>query len=187
MKLFARFRNKFKKLFQKDKQPEYKVTQFVFSDRQRIDGKSTISFFVNNPKPDVSVTRTFESEDETVNWLMENDDFRRMLFQNLFRTSNSVKYHCGVKDPITLPNKMPGDIDILLYEKDKENASIGIECKIVKSESLEDQSPKINKVSSVQKKGTKQANGYAEIGFSRVYLMVILLDDGRHSPYEELH
>lgn len=180
MKLLARIKNKLKQLLQKEKQPEYEVTQYVFSDKQRIDGKSTVSFFVNNREPDVSVTRTFESEDETVNWLMANNNFRRMLFDKIFPSSNAVKYHCGIKEPITIANKMPGDIDILLYEKEKLDYAIGIECKIVKSESLENQSPKINKVSSVQKKGTKQANGYAKIGFSRVYLLVIILDDGRN-------
>lgn len=180
MNLFATIRNKVKLLFQKKEKPEYEITQFVISDRQRIDGSSTISFFVNNPEPDVSVTRTFESEDEAVNWLMSNNDFRRMLFGNVFPTSNSVVHHCGVKEPITVPNKMPGDIDILLYEEENEDNAIGIECKIVKSESRENQPPKINKITSVQKKGTIQANGYAEIGFSRVFLLVILLDDGRH-------
>lgn len=155
MKLLAAISKKIKNLFQKEKQPEYEVTQYVISDRQRIDGSSTISFFVNNPEPDVSVTRTFESEDETVNWLMANNDFRRLLIGNVFPSSNSVKYHCGVKEPITVANKMPGDIDILLYEKARPDNAIGIECKIVKSESLENQPPKINKVTSVQKKGTK--------------------------------
>lgn len=180
MKLLSEIRKKIKNLFQKEKQPEYEVTQFVISDRQRIDGSSTISFFVNNPEPDVSVTRTFESEDEAVNWLMSNNDFQRILFGNVFPSSNSVVHHCGVKEPITVPNKMPGDIDILLYEKESPKNAVGIECKIVKSESRENQPPKINKITSVQKKGTIQANGYAELGFSRVYLLVILLDDGRH-------
>ena len=176
----AAIRKKIKNLFQKAKRPEYEITEYVFSDRQRIDGSSTISFFVSNPEPDVSVTKTFENEDEAVNWLMANNDFRRMLFSNLFPFSDSVKYHCGVREPITVPNKMPGDIDILIYEKEGWNNAIGIECKIVKSESRENQRPKINKVTSVQKKGTIQANGYANIGFSRVYLLIILLDDGRH-------
>lgn len=180
MKLLVKIKNKFKQFFQKPKQPEYEVTQYVISDRQCIEGSSTISFFVNNPEPEVSVTRTFESEDETVNWLMDNMDFRGMLFGSLFPASISVKHHCGVKEPITIPSKMPGDIDILLYEKAKEDNAIGIECKIVKSESLENQPPKINKVNSVQKKGTQQANGYTEIGFSKVYLLIILLDDGRN-------
>lgn len=180
MKLFATILNKIKLLFWKKEKPEYEITQFVISDRQRIDGSSTISFFVNNPEPDVSVTKTFESEDEVVNWLMANKDFRRMLFGNVFPSSNSVVHHCGVEEPITVPNKMPGDIDILLYEEENEDNAIGIECKIVKSESRENKPPKINKIASVQKKGTIQANGYAQIGFSKVYLMVILLDDGRH-------
>jgi hypothetical protein len=180
MKLLRVITKKIKNLFQRTKQPEYEVTKYVFSDRQRIDGSSTISFFVNNPEPDVSVTRTFESEDEAVNWLMSNNDFRRILFGNVFPFSNSVVHHCGVKEPVTVPNKMPGDIDILLYEKESPENAVGIECKIVKSESRESQPPKINKITSVQKKGTIQANGYAELGFSRVYLLVILLDDGRH-------
>lgn len=180
MKLLVKIKNKFKQLFQKEKQPEYEVTQYVFSDRQRIGGSSNISFFISNPEPEASVTSTFESEDETVNWLMDNNNFRNMLFSNLFPASNSVKHHCGLKEPVTVPNRMPGDIDILIYEKESLDNAIGIECKIVKSESRENGPPKINKVASVQKKGTIQANGYAELGFSKVYLLVILLDDGRH-------
>ncbi|EIJ37579.1 hypothetical protein JoomaDRAFT_0531 [Galbibacter orientalis DSM 19592] len=180
MKLLVKIKNKLIQLFQKKKQLEYETTQYVFSDRQRIDGSSTISFFVNNLEPEVSVTRTFKSVDETVNWLMDNNEFRRMLFSNLFPASNTVNHGCGVKEPITIANKMPGDIDILVYENEMPENAIGIECKIVKSESLENQPPKINKVSSLQKKGTQQANGYAEIGFSKVYLLIILLDDGRN-------
>lgn len=180
IKLLAIIRRKTKSLFQKEKQSEYEVTPYVISDRQQINSSSTISFFVNNPEPDVSVTKTFETEDEAVNWLMANNDFRNMLFGNLFPSSNSIKYHSGVQEPITITNKMPGDIDILLYEKYNEDNAVGLECKIVKSESRENQPPKINKITSVQKKGTLQANGYAEIGFSRVYLLIIVLDDGRY-------
>lgn len=180
MKLFQTILNRIKKLFQKEDEAEYVVTQFIYSDKQPIDGKSRVSFFVNNPEPDVSVTRTFKDEDEAINWLMADTHFKIMLFENLFSESKLIKYHCGVKEPITIPKKMPGDIDILLYEEGKESSAIGIECKIVKSESRENQPPKINKVSKVQDKGTKQANGYAEIGFRRVYLLVIILDDGRN-------
>lgn len=180
MKSLAIIKHKLQKLFKKNERIEYEWMPYVISDRQPLNGPSTISFFVNNPEPDVSVTKTFESEDEVVKWLMANNDFRRMLFGNLFPASTTVKYHCGVKEPITIPNKMPGDIDILLYEETKEDNAIGIECKIVKSESRANEPPKINKVISVHKKGTIQANGYSETGFSRVYLLVILLDDGRH-------
>ena len=179
MKILARLQKTIKAFFQKEPPPEYEVTQFVISDRQPITGASKISFFVNNSEPDVSVTRTFENEDDVINWLMSNADFKHILFKNLF-SSSSVIHHCGVKEPITEPKKKPGDIDILLYKASDESNAVGIECKIVKSESLENQSPKINKITSVQKKGTKQADGYVKIGFSRVFLMVILLDDGRH-------
>ena len=180
MGIWVDIKNSIVHFFRKEPPPQYEVTEYVFSDRQPLDGSSTISFFINNLEPDVSVTRTFDSEDQAVNWLMNNQDFKRMLFSNLFSSSDSVKYYCGVKEPITTPNIMPGDIDIILYEQGKEQNAVGIECKIVKSESRKNQSPKINKVASVQKKGTIQANGYAELGFSRVYLLVILLDDGRH-------
>ena len=180
MGIWVDIKNRIVQFFRKKPPAEYEVTEYVFSDRQPLDGSSTISFFVNNTKPDVSVTRTFESEDQAVDWLMDNPDFRRLLFGNILPLSGSVKYHTGVKEPITIPNKIPGDIDILLYEQGKEQNAVGIECKIVKSESRENQPPKINKIVSVQKKGTIQANGYARLGFGRVYLLVILLDDGRH-------
>lgn len=181
MKMLQRIWNNIKMLLAKKKQPEREWIPFVISDRQPIDGSSTISFFVNNSKPELSVTRTFSSEDEVVTWLMNNGDFRRMLFEKLFPLASSqIKHHCSVEEPITVANKMPGDIDILLYENEKKQNAIGIECKIVKSESREHQQPKINKITSVHKKGTLQANGYAEIGFSRVYLLIIILDDGRH-------
>ncbi len=181
MKILQRIWNNIKKFFSKKKPPELELVPFVISDKQRIDGSSTISFFVNNPEPELSVTRTFSSEGEVVTWLMNNGDFRRMLFEKLFPLASShIAYHCGVKEPIIIPNKKPGDIDILLYEQEKEKNAIGIECKIVKSESREHQTPKINKIVSVHKKGTLQANGYAEIGFSRVFLFIVILDDGRH-------
>jgi len=148
MKLLAAIINKVKQFYRQEDAPEYEITQFVFSDKQRIDGKSIVSFFVNNSEPDISVTRTFENEDEAVNWLMADNDFRRMLFGNIFPSSNWVHYRCGVKEPITIANKMPGDIDILLYEDRKAENSIGIECKIVKSESRKNQPPKINKIAS---------------------------------------
>lgn len=179
MKILARLQKTIKAFFQKEPPPEYEVTQFVISDRQPITGASKISFFVNNSEPDVSVTRTFENENDVIDWLISNDNFKQMLYRKLF-SSSSVIHHCGVKEPITEPKKKPGDIDILLYKASDESNAVGIECKIVKSESLENQSPKINKITSVQKKGTKQADGYVKIGFSRVFLMVILLDDGRH-------
>ncbi|MDF0717063.1 hypothetical protein PY092_12950 [Muricauda sp. 334s03] len=179
MKILARLQKTIKAFFQKEPPLEYEVTQFVISDRQPITGASKISFFVNNSEPDVSVTRTFENENDVIDWLISNDNFKQMLYRKLF-SSSSVIHHCGVKEPITEPKKKPGDIDILLYKASDESNAVGIECKIVKSESLENQSPKINKITSVQKKGTKQADGYVKIGFSRVFLMVILLDDGRH-------
>ncbi|HAI18302.1 MAG TPA: hypothetical protein DCM10_09915, partial [Xanthomarina gelatinilytica] len=89
MGIWATIKNRIVQFFRKEPPPEYEVTKYVFSDRQPLDGSSTISFFVNNPKPDVSVTRTFDSEDQAVNWLMDNRDFKRMLFGNVFPSANS--------------------------------------------------------------------------------------------------
>ena len=126
MNILARLKKTIKAFFQKEPPPEYEVTQFVISDRQPITGASKISFFVNNPQPGASVTRTFENEDDVINWLMSNADFKHILFKNLF-SSSSVIHHCGVKEPITEPKKKPGDIDILLYKEGNEsNALFGV-------------------------------------------------------------
>ena len=69
MKILARLKKTIRTFIQKEPPPEYEVTQFVISDRQPITGASKISFFVNNPQPGASVTRTFENEDDVKrNW-----------------------------------------------------------------------------------------------------------------------
>jgi hypothetical protein len=80
MGIMADIKNRIVQFFRNEPPLEYEVTEYVFSDRQPLDDSSNISFFVNNPKPDVSVTRTFDSENQAVNWLIENRDFKKMLF-----------------------------------------------------------------------------------------------------------
>lgn len=98
MGIWADIKKRIVQFFRKEPLLEYEVTEYVFSDRQPLDGSSTISFFVNNPKPDVSVTRTFDSENQAVNWLMGNRDFKRMLFGNLFTSYKLVKRHSLLKN-----------------------------------------------------------------------------------------
>ncbi len=63
MGILAGIKNRIVQFFRKEPAPEYEVTEYAFSDRHPLDDSSTISFFVKNTKPDVSVTRTFDNED----------------------------------------------------------------------------------------------------------------------------
>ena len=84
MNILARLKKTIKVFFQKEPPPKYEVTQFVISERQPITGASKISFFVNNPQPGASVTRTFENEDDVINWLMSNADFKHIFSKIYF-------------------------------------------------------------------------------------------------------
>ena len=116
-------------------------------------------------------------EKKVVDWLLHNPSFKNLVFKKFFSGEKSVQYHTSIQEPLTQNGKRPGDIDVLLFSSIKN--AIAIECKIVKVTSQENASAKINKVEKL-KKASKQANAYLKFGFSQVYFLVIILDDGRN-------
>jgi hypothetical protein len=127
-----------------------------------------------------SVTSTFGGEENTLEWLMNNWFFREILFQKLYQSNSGIKWFTSLKEPFTKPNQKPGDIDLLLVDVENIDKSIAFECKVIKAQSLTYSSTKINKMESIKKSGVVQANKYLDIGFHKVYLMIIILDDGRN-------
>ena len=83
---------------------------------------------------------------------------------------------------ISQRNKKPGDIDILIFDKERPDLSAAFEVKRVKIITQLDGKHKLNNVTSIQK-GVKQVNGYQSIGFHKSYLMVVMLDDSRLADY----
>ncbi len=135
------------------------------------------SFFTKSDRNDPSVTEKTESD--AVQWLFNNRRFRRMFLEDFFSLPDQVKIFYGLQHPFTLSGRVPGDIDLLLVDPTRCDASIAIECKRVKVVST-DAYPKVNgDGASKIRHGILQANSYRELGFHRNYLMIIVLDDGR--------
>lgn len=115
-------------------------------------------------------------EEKIIDWLIGNLDFRRILFDEHNYYEQKVNYFTTVQEPFTRNGENPGDIDLLAFiEIDK---AIAIECKIVKATSQQNEKVKINKAEKLEE-GALQVNDYLKFGFSQVYFLIIILDDGR--------
>ena len=153
------------------------VFKQIYYDVQPIGGKTKVSFFTEKKKNDVSVTSM--SEDQAIKWLFQNESFRQFFIKDFFGNSNNIRSYFGLTEPFTTRNKKPGDIDLLLVNPNRPDKSIAFECKRVKALSIDNYSSKINNVEKIRH-GVIQANKYQSLGFHQSYLLIILLDDGRH-------
>jgi hypothetical protein len=149
----------------------------VFYDVQPIGDKTTVSFFTETNKNDETVT--LMSEDQAIKWLFQNKPFRQLFIGGFFGDTKNIKTYFGLTEPFTTKNKKPGDIDLLFVDPDQPDKSVAFECKRVKALSIDNQTSKINNAEKI-KHGVIQANKYQSLGFHQSYLVIILLDDGRH-------
>lgn len=116
-------------------------------------------------------------EEKIVEWLMKDFGFKTMLFKKLFNGKKNVRYFTTVQEPFTRNRENPGDIDIIAFSKSSN--AIAFECKTIKATSRPDEPVKINKAEKLEK-GAIQANNYLKFGFSQVYFLIVILDDGRN-------
>lgn len=159
---------------------EYIIEECIFSITANISGAKGSFNLIPIDKKAESIIDFLNDEEKAVEWLINDSDFRTLVFKNLFEDASNVKSFTGLKEPFIFKQQKPGDIDLLLVNPLHLEKSIAIECKIVKAKSLEKGEAKINKVEKI-KKGIIQANKYLTVGFSQSYLMIIVLDDGRNS------
>jgi hypothetical protein len=136
---------------------------------------TSYSFFTESDSQDATVTGM--TEDVAIKWLISNPRFRNTFISDFFDQPGTIKEFYGLQRPFTNPNKVPGDIDVLLADPFQPQYSIAFECKRVKAIST-DTGSKVNNVQAI-KKCVRQANAYRELGFHQTYLTIILLDDGR--------
>ncbi|MBI4378905.1 MAG: hypothetical protein HY578_07405, partial [Nitrospinae bacterium] len=84
-----------------------------------------------------------------------------------------------VKEPIVSdPNKKPGDIDILFYDKNNPYNAIAIQGKRIKAIVEKSGCEKINKIGDI-KDAVLQANAMRDMGFFNSYLALFIEVDGR--------
>jgi len=141
------------------------------------------SLIVDTPKKPLKTLAEYlgSKEDKIVNWLMNDLGFKKELYEKLFNGEKNVHYFKTVEEPFTRNGENPGDIDLIVF-KDI-NKAIAFECKIVKATSQPNGKVKINKAKKL-KEGALQTNDYLKFGFSQVYFLIVILDDGRYYDKE---
>ncbi len=154
---------------------KYLIFDLLHSDRQAIAGQSTF-FFTEETYNSKSVRDYFE--DEITDWILDNKTRRQFFVSKFFNHSQNILDYRRVQKPFTPDRGKPGDIDIILFDPLDISQSIAFECKRVKVQALNEDDSKINGAHNIRE-GIIQANKYLELGFSKVFLVVYLLHDGR--------
>jgi hypothetical protein len=120
-----------------------------------------------------------KSESIITKWLFSKADFREMFF-SLLNIPFYTKCGFEIKEPlISNHNSLPGDVDVLLFNDNQINESIAIEVKKVKYFFNQKGNEKVNKIYDIRD-GIGQTKGLLEIGFHQVYLVIIIVSDGRN-------
>lgn len=148
----------------------------IIFDSALIDQRLTYKFFQENEENEQSITNL--PEQQALRWIMNIAPFRKMFLGRFFPKPDEIKTYYDQTYPFTSPNKLPGDIDMIIADPHKPDQAIAFECKKVKAVAQNTEPPKINNLKSLHH-GVKQANAYQSLGFYQSYLMILLLDDGR--------
>lgn len=133
-----------------------------YYDSQVLTGANEIPFFRESEENSESVTTM--TEDQAVKWLINSFSFRKTFIESFFEKSQNVYSFFGIKEPFVIVGKKPGDVDILLFDKERPDKAIAIECKRLKVTSVGSPLPKVNNSKGI-KHGVKQANGLQSLGF----------------------
>lgn len=119
---------------------------------------------------------THQNEEQILQWLMSSSG-GDLLLDKLQLPRNALRAF-SVRKPV-VENPHLSDIDLILCESELTQFSVGIQCKRVKIESLNEKQDDVNKLSDV-KKAVVQVNKQREIfGFHRNYLLIISQIFGR--------
>ncbi len=146
-------------------------------DSQRISlPTASVHFFQD--REGTADSATDHSERELLEWLSGVPSLRALLLSEL-GLDHSFSLGVRVTEPfISDRQSKPGDIDLLVCSHADPQATIAIECKRVKIRIEDDRNTRVTKLRDAVG-GIRQANALAKLGFSRVYLLLLLVTDGR--------
>lgn len=121
---------------------------------------------------------TKQEEEQILRWILSSSA-REFFFQELGIKPNPF-VALSVRHPVIEHGYFkPGDIDILICDRDRADLAIGIQCKRVKVRALSDEVDDCNKIPDITG-GIKQVNLQREhLGFHRNYLMIVIETYGR--------
>lgn len=112
-----------------------------------------------------------------VRWLFLESPGRRVLFPQLGIEPWTYSV-LQVREPVLEAGSYPGDVDVLVSSVTSAEQSLAIECKRVRVDPVDFYTGQPGKLQDLRK-GVAQANGLHAIGFSRAFLAIIVVNDGR--------
>lgn len=147
-----------------------------FNAGQTIRAGESFRLFTVEDDGDIEDKVTDQSEEQILQWLMSSSG-GNLLLDKLQLSCHALRAFSVRKPVVENPNH--SDIDLILCEPDLPQFSIGIQCKRVKIESLNEKEDDVNKLPDV-KKAVVQTNKQREnLGFHRNYLLIISQIFGR--------
>lgn len=118
------------------------------------------------------------SEKDIVTWMFRHpNNFIDYLFYEELEISKNYQPFFEVKDPIIKDTTGPGDIDILLIDKNQPQYSIAFQVKRVKATISETNDGAILKTSSIGKGIIQTKYMFDKYKFHKNYLMLIMAND----------
>jgi len=119
-----------------------------------------------------------EEEKQIIRWFFEQPLLKQTFYEEL-GIERTVPFKLEVKEPIiSNPNKKPGDIDILICDKNRPHEAIAVEGKRIKAIVEKSSYEKANKIGDI-KHAVLQANAMRNMGFYNSYLVLFVEVDGR--------
>lgn len=150
----------------------------VFDSHELPSGSTHIEFFKTARSTGAS-SAAVRHERDLVKWLLSKESVRALLLAEM---SLSALARCSteVREPFLIgANTYPGDIDLLACDAARPDHAIAIEFKRVKAVAT-GASERVNRLEALGRAGP-QVEALHKLGFSRTYLGVIAVVDGRSS------
>ncbi len=136
-----------------------------------------IPLFIDDEQTNYDSISKF-TEKQAVDFIKHNFHCKQLFSEHLFE-NRPIGLMTEVTEPFTNSSATkPGDIDFIIYNEHTLSDAVACQVKTVTAESLINESSTTNRANKL-KKGVVQANGTIRFGFSRVYLVIIILDDCR--------
>lgn len=140
-------------------------------------GETSSSFFQDVEAHDVNAASNL-SEAELVDWVVSNAQTRRLLLECLGLKESSKCVVRATYPFITGGGSKPGDIDFIACDEDAPHEAVAIEFKRIKvvATGIGDN---VYRVLKAVEKVESQIEGLHGLGFSRTFLGIIVVIDGR--------
>ena len=153
-------------------------------DSVQLTSNSPGKYSLFNDNNDTGYNETRKHEPEMVEWLTSKSFFRSLMC-SVLRIPFYSTFNTNIRKPIiTKAHSKPGDIDILISDRNYPNRSIAIECKKINVELDNDGNDNVNKIKKIQD-CKYQIKGLLELGFHKCFLAVIIANNGM--KYEKVN